>query len=238
MRKKNQESQAVETVAEQIENEAARRALEKARRGEKLTRAETASIRRLEDRHAEKTRWEIYTTIPKKDWRIMSGRAAQTLSDAAQRHGMPVAGAVISLPDVARWIHNFLAENTYVLRDADRVMAGDGVEQKRYRAAKAAQEEIKLSTMQGRYCDSEQLLAGLGIYFGSLRESFRILQKNFGPGACKDVQAAIGGAEKQCTDFLIAEMTKTGSLPPGVEPVKPKRKSRKATNKTTRRRKK
>ena len=215
-----------ESVSEQMENDAARMALERAAAGEKLTIAELRAIRVVENRRDSRDRWIHYETIPKKDYREMSGRQAKIINEQANRYGIPIAGRTISLPALLRWLHDFLAEKQHILRrDVDDVaMNADTEAAERYRKAKAGQEEIKLAAMQGRYCDTEQILSGLGIYFGSLRESFHSLQKRVDRAACREIQEAINGAELKAREFLLAHMTKTGSLPPGVEPVKPKRK--------------
>ena len=222
-----------ESVSEQMENDAARMALERAASGNKLTIAELRSIRVVENRRDSRDRWIHYETIPKKDYREMSGRQAKIINEQANRYGIPIAGSTISLPALLRWLHDFLAEKQHVLRrDVDDVaMNADTEAAERYRRAKAGQEEIKLAAMQGRYCDTEQILSGLGIYFGSLRESFHALQKRVDRSACRDIQDAINGAEEKAREFLLTHMTKTGSLPPGVEPAKPKRKPIRRTKK-------
>ena len=58
-------------------------------------------------------------TVTKGTWVKWSGRQHKTLGEQAARYGVPIGGATISLPEVARWLHDFLARNARRLKAAE-----------------------------------------------------------------------------------------------------------------------
>ena len=98
-------------TADQLDHKTAAEAYSKLTRGEKLSRTERSAVKRFEKQREEVLRWKYYRSIPKKHWRQMSGRQVKVINEQAQRYGLPMSGANVSLLDVIRALHDFLAEN-------------------------------------------------------------------------------------------------------------------------------
>ena len=150
------------SASEQLDRKLAHAALEKKQRGELPGRDERAALRRIEQQREEDQRWDYYRTIPKKHWREMADRGAQIINDQAKLYGIPFDGVhskgrtAISLPDVVKALHDFLAENAPVLaqKDAAKKRAAPGFvtesEAKRRRAvAQAERERIRADREAG-----------------------------------------------------------------------------------------
>jgi len=111
------------TASAQLDQQLAREAMKKALAGQSLTAREREALKRHEKQKEEKLRWAYYRSIPLKHWRTMSGRQTKVLKEQAALYGIPFAGATISLPDVVRAIHDFLARNAQKLAcDEDELL--------------------------------------------------------------------------------------------------------------------
>src|SRR5687768_5180476 len=108
-----------------LDKDLAARAYRKVMDKQELTAAERAALKRHEKAAEERLRWKHYVSIPQKHWRQMSGRQTKVLNEQALRYGLPLGGPVINLPDLARSLHDFLAENALKLaRDEDALLSG------------------------------------------------------------------------------------------------------------------
>lgn len=58
--------------------------------------------------------------VPKGTWHAWSGRQPKVLNEQADRYGIPIGGPTIRLRDVARWIHNTLADHGAALQRSMR----------------------------------------------------------------------------------------------------------------------
>jgi len=131
-------------------------ALTKRRAGEKPTGNELAALKRVEKAHEEEKRWEYYATIPQKHWREMSGKQTRQLKAQAELHGIPFGGATISLPDVVKSLHEFLAKHRFAIADGQD---GDGetstAAKRRYAVARADREEMVRDREKGKLVTAE-----------------------------------------------------------------------------------
>lgn len=129
-----------------IDRQLAKRAIEKRRDGEIPNARELAALRKIEKERDNKQREEHYRTISKAEWRRWSGRQNKIIDAQGRRLGLPIAQAVISLPDFVRAFHDFLDRYSGKLSIDAPVM--DEAEL-RLRVAKAGREELKLELEQG-----------------------------------------------------------------------------------------
>ena len=180
-------------------------ALEKRQRGEKPTREEAAAVRRVERARDEELRAEHYSTIRKKDWRKWSGRQDKILNEQATRYGVPIGGAVIELPAIARWVHDFLAEHTAQLGGGDDQAPANrsSPATERLRAAKALREEFALARDQGLWVRRAEIHGGMARIASIIRRCGDALLRQCDAAAKKILDDAIDDAQRE-TDRLFA----------------------------------
>lgn len=85
--------------------------LDKQAKGEKTTRAEFYAYRKLRKQHDAKARLEAFDTVTQAEWKLWSNRQAKIVNEQGRRYGAPFAAATFSIRAVARWLHDFLADN-------------------------------------------------------------------------------------------------------------------------------
>ena len=147
--------------AEQAERALVSEAIRKIGRGGTPAAQELAALKRWEKRKEEDARWRYYRSVPAKHYKEMSGRGARVLIDQAATWGMPVSGAVIDLTAVVRWMHDFIADNSRRLREADgEVTAKDELE--RYRRVNADLAEIQLQSIRRERIPADDVRAVVG----------------------------------------------------------------------------
>lgn len=179
-------------------DESIAQAADKYRRGEKLNRQEKAALRRLVKAREEQQREEHYRTVPKKKWREWSGRQATILNEQAARYGIPIGSALIELPAVVRWLHDFLAANARKLAGidhADPTIAGkqsEALERKRLADAQIA--ELRYKRELGEWISRRKVHEGLAVFAGVLRQANETLQREFGREAHRILDEALDDA--------------------------------------------
>jgi len=175
------------TVAEQVDAELVKCALEKRRGGRKLTAAELSAVRRRERGLEEERRWAYYATLPKKHYLEMSGRQARTVNEQARRYGLPVLGKTIDLGSLLHWLHDFLADNSRLLAagdEDDALMTGvDSPALERYREAKARREWLAYERDLDQWIRRDDFRAGLRRFSTIMREGIEQLQRKCGDDA-------------------------------------------------------
>lgn len=173
--------------SEKITRDMARSATKKSAAGKKPTASELAALRRVEKQTEEARRWEYYETIPKRHWQEMSGRPPKVLNEQDDRYGIPLRGKDVSLPAIARWLHNFLADNARIFSAAkdDPLMGGPGDDEglRRYRLAKADLAELELARKSGELRPADEVNATWDRLSMILRGVGDRLQREFGPEA-------------------------------------------------------
>jgi hypothetical protein len=183
-------------------------ALEKQRRGEQPTRDETAALRRYEKQIEDQRRDEHYRTIPKKLWRLWSGRQAKIILEQADRYGFEMLrGATIDLPAFVKRFHDWLAENARKLSAADSVdptlagVASPALEKKRQLECQRV--ELLLNREQGLWIERRLIHEGHNRMGAILRTAGEALLRQFGPAAQKIINDALQNCERE-TDRLLA----------------------------------
>jgi hypothetical protein len=129
--------------------------------GKSLTSAESAALKRVERAEEDKLRQKFYASIPKKDYTVMSGRQRKVLLEQAARYGMPIGGETISLPDLARWLHDFLAKNSHRLLGDPKTDAAEEATI-RSRNASARLMEMEYAQKIGKLIEREDVGSVIG----------------------------------------------------------------------------
>jgi len=129
----------------------------------------------------------------------MSGRQTKILHEQAERYGIPFGGRTISLPEVAKGLHDFLAANKHKLAAADEpidpLLNGPPTEAlERLRLANAQIAELELARRHGALVEREAVRTGLSQIAGILRSAGDSLQRQFGPEAHIILEEALGDA--------------------------------------------
>lgn len=181
----------------------------KLRRGQKPGKDELRAIQRAQRELREELAWEIYESIPKRHWRQMSGRQDKVLNEQAARYGLPLAGSTISLPNLARSIHDMLARYAPMLAGlngaGDPLLvggAGDSPALERYRLARAKGEELTLLERQGELLRREIVHAELGRLAALLRAAGEQLDREFGPDAAQVINDTLDAFERTSGERL------------------------------------
>jgi hypothetical protein len=164
-----------------------RSAIDKRARGERLTREESRALDRAKKEQDDRLRDQHYAAVPKRCWAKWSGRQQKVLNEQAARYGIPIAGATISLPAVALWLHEFLATHARRLAGVDAddpLLAGaSSPALERYRLARAKREELGYERDLGAWLPRTEVHEGLELFAAILRPAIETLQRQFGPAA-------------------------------------------------------
>jgi len=142
----------------------AQSALEKKRAGQKPNAQESAALRRVEKQIDDQKRWEHYQSIPKRHWQEMSGRQCKVLNEQARRHGVPLLGSTIDLTAVVKWLHDFLADNKFLIQQGnDALMEGGGDSEwlEEYRKYRAKREQLQYERELGQWLPREEVHQGM-----------------------------------------------------------------------------
>lgn len=188
------------SASEKIDRDLAWSAQEKRRAGERPTRDELTALRRIEKLDEERDRWRHYATIPKKHWREMSGRSNLILGEQAERHGIPLDGRTIDLAAVARWIHDFLAENAATLgKNSAKGRAADELE--RLRRAQADEKEMRNAVRRGELRHVDDVRRTFEFVANVIRKASAELRVEFGDRPHEILSAAIAEAGEILAKF-------------------------------------
>jgi hypothetical protein len=175
------------------------RAYRKVMERKELTKQETVALKRHEKQKEERLRWNYYGSIPQKHWRAMSGRQTKVLKEQALRYSIPFGGPTISLPNVVRALHDFLADNAVKLaRDDDPLMQGVGSPAlERYREERALIARLDRLERESRLIPRDQVRESLGRIAAILRGAGDGLQRRFGNEAVDMLHEALADAQRE-----------------------------------------
>jgi hypothetical protein len=190
---------APSSVSDKLDKGLVAQALRKVAQGEEPTPKERAVLRRYEKKQEETRRWQYYASIPQKHWREMSGRQSKVLNEQAARYGIPFGGPSVSLPDVVRALHDFLAANAAKLNgDDDALMQGDGSPAlERYREERAALARMDRLERERVLVRRDEVREGLGRIATIIREAGESLQRQHGLGAAELLFEAMDEARRE-----------------------------------------
>ncbi len=179
------------------------------------TKRQTTADRKRDARTAsEAAAWATYKSIPQKHWIAMSGRAAKVLREQAVRYGLPFGGATISLPDLAKSLHDFLARNAAkIARDTDPMLAGpESPALERYREDRALLARLDRKEREQSLIPRDQARIALGRIASIIRNCGETLQRQFGPAALEILNEAIDDAQQE-TDRAFGEIANEKPAP-------------------------
>ena len=167
--------------------------------GQPLTVREETALKRFEKEKDERLRWKHYGAIPQKHWREMSGRQAKVINEQALRYGIPFGGAMISLPEVVRTLHEFLADNAHKLaRDDDPLMqGGSSPALERYREERALIARLDRLERESRLLPRDEVREAMSRIASILRSAGDALLRQFGPAAAEILLEALDDAERE-----------------------------------------
>ena len=172
-----------------IDQQRAMAALDKQRRGEIPSREEREALKRFEQSRDEKLRIKHFSSVRKGEWRQWSGRQDKILNEQAAHYGIPIGGATIDVRNVAKWIHDFLAEHARQLAGADSEnpdYAGcQSVNLEKYREARALREHLAYERDLKIWIRREDIHGGFSVIADILKKANEALLKQFGAKAQK-----------------------------------------------------
>jgi hypothetical protein len=170
-----------------IDHQLAMAALDKQRRGEMPSREEREALKRYEESHDARQRIEHFSSVRKGEWREWSGRQDKILNEQATRYGIPIGGAMIDIRLVAKWLHDFLAENARKLAGSDNEdyagCASPNLEA--YREVKAKREQLAYERDLLIWIRREDIHAGFSVIAEIMKKANEALLNKFGAKAQK-----------------------------------------------------
>ena len=185
----------------QQDKELAISALQKKKRGEKITRVEKSALNKVERDREERLRFEFYKTIPKRHYQQMSGRPAMVLNRQCDNYGIPLRGNEVDLSEVLKWFHDFFADNA---NQISRII-GSSEEELKGKALK--EHEQALALQRKRLKDEEVLLPREDVHqnlihlAGIIRRAGERLGKRFGENAQKILIDALVEFEREVKKY-------------------------------------
>lgn len=198
------------SASERADQELAAAALRKRREGKTPTARELRALKRIEATRDQALRDHHYASITKGDWSRWSGRQHKTLNEQAERYGLPIGEATINLPDVVKWLHDFLATHAHALATAGE--EDDGPTDPELRAAKLdnIRERTRLSRIEadrkeGVLLPRDQVHQVYAAIAGVLRQASETLQKRFGTEAYEILADALSTADEHIEEIVGGE---------------------------------
>jgi hypothetical protein len=174
------------------------RAVRKKREGKKLSRVEQRAVERYTRDEEQLARQRHYADIPKGEWAELSGRQHKVLDDQFRRYGVPVGGKSINLADVARWLHNLLANHGPRILEADKEQAtGEPSAIEQVRLEKLQTARLARLKAEGELVSRGLIHEGLGEFASRLRQLGEEVQRvTSGAEAAELVAAALDDCER------------------------------------------
>lgn len=209
--------------ADQLERrqqlELVKAALAKQQQGVALSRTELTALKRHYREEEERHGLAFVERVPKGTYREWSGRQVRTLHAQADLYGLPIRESTVSLPELVRWLHDWLAKHKHdlpaIARQADGATPADTlrdkklVEQIRGLEHKNAILERDLAEARGEVVPRDLVQAMLDRVAKTLRKAGEQLYKRHGTDAGDLLAAALARL-----DDTIAELADDHDLPP------------------------
>jgi hypothetical protein len=171
--------------------------------GRKGTRDQERGFARYEKKRVARERAKYYAAVPKGFWLEASGRSAQVVNRQADTYGAPLRGDTIDLAKLAKWLHDFWAENARALAlarsdETDPLLVGpESPAMERCREARAGLLELELDTKKGNLLERRAVHEWAGRISHIIRDSTATLQRDFGPQAAQIIEEALDDADAE-----------------------------------------
>lgn len=169
----------------------------------------------------------VVRQIPRKDYQEWSGRAKAVLNGQADRWGLPVRGDRVSIPEIVRWLHDFLGEHGRAIGRAVHaaeqrqgrpvpgppedtepnpddmpLYAGSSPALERQRAARASIAELELAQRRRELVPVADLRPALSQISSRLREAGDQLRRQFGPEALDVLIEAVDDCDRVIAETM------------------------------------
>jgi Fe-S cluster biosynthesis and repair protein YggX len=169
------------------------------------TQRQQRTEKKTEKKNQEELQEKIYAAVPKKLWQEWSGRHYKVINNQADNYGAPLRGTSIDLPKLARWLHDFLAENSERLKqrsaqggptDAELNEAKLHFTQERTRIA-----QLTADQRGGQLLPREEVHALFSLIAGVFRQATETLLKRCGEDAHQIMADAVAEAEARLDEL-------------------------------------
>ena len=149
--------------------------------GKKPTVGQKKAAKAIEVWDREQAALELLAEVPKKYYLEWSGRPTQSVHNQADTWGVPCRGATVSIPEVVRFLHDFLVENQSRLKGKGQSDWREMARQEEYLMAR-----LKRLEKAGQLIPIEELQELHGRLIAALRGLGEQLERNHG-GPAKDL---------------------------------------------------
>jgi phage terminase Nu1 subunit (DNA packaging protein) len=183
---------------------------------------------------------ELASAVPIQVYTIAADRDRKNILRTADRWALPIDSRSVNLWAVVKAFHDLLADNANDLhRLRTQREADDRDPNRKYRAAKAAQEELKLQRMRGEVVDARVIGEAIAAAAGVIREAGDQLQRLYGPeaadildDACDEAEAAAKRAIQKAQQASADGLTPDDDGPRAEKSSAPRKTPRTAKKKT------
>lgn len=178
-------------------------ARDKLARGEQPTQNELRAWNRVEKDYTEHYGQRFVSSITKTQYIAWSGKESPTVYAHADKYGVPLRGKSVSIPDVIRWMHSYLAGSTRTYTGLDEELepgVNDGSPQlERLRAAKADLAEYERDKKLGELAPISEFKSFLVVWSQRLRQAGEVMAKP----TCADPHAVFLDALEDCERMIL-----------------------------------
>lgn len=194
----------------------ARAARAKIAAGQRTNREERSALNRVERAEERANLWKSLQSVPKGVYEEMSGRQNKTLNEQADAYGVPVAGSVVDVTAVVRWIHDLFGKHGQKLVPLIGVRAKPGMDfddplmngpvsedgdgelwLARYREKKTRLAELELQQKEGTLVAKAEIREVLDRSAGVISRLIEDLERKFGPDAADLAEKAFDGLQRE-----------------------------------------
>lgn len=188
-----------------VDQDLARAALLKQAQGLEPTRDQARALARWQNQENHKSRWAAYESIPKKDYREMSGLTDKTILSHRDRYELSALdGPTVNLPTLLRQVHSLLSKHWIRFTkdiEGDSIMLG-GLEKsspaaERHRGIKAEIAQLDLDVKRGELTPRVDARIGLQRIVRCWRAGVEHLGREYGPAAAAIMNDAVDAAAKE-----------------------------------------
>jgi hypothetical protein len=174
--------------------------------GETLSYEENRDYKRLSTKRNEAIFQAACKSLPKRYWSLWSGRDTRSLINQAATYGIPVGEPTVSLPDLAKWVHDFIAENgrRFNAMEEGGVSSQSSPALERYREAKAEREEYMLARDKRVLVERGVVNDLLMRVASRFREFGDVLQRQFGRDAASLFNEHLDDMEREAEGAIVA----------------------------------
>lgn len=172
--------------------------------GEQLGYEGNRTYKRLLAKRKDAEFLEYCQSMPKKIWSVWSGRESRVLLDQSANYGIPLDKPTVCLPDVAKWVHDFLKEHGAKINAMEEGGSSNASSPnlERQRKAQAERVELWLAKERKNLIPREVIHDGLMKIANILRQCGEMLQRQHGREVAGAFNECLDDAERQIEETL------------------------------------